>query len=923
MGWNKWCNGQAEFPEVLLREAYKDWRRWCSSRYVRVQTRCRAPHATVVLDTHPEACVRACVYLGLTTALFAGDRIKVVSTNGRPLDVPEEAEILGAFRNKLWYRLWGVKESDTLIWCFAQHDFEVLEVLSRGNVFNSLPAAQQGACLPRVPCFQGGFVRVVYESGAVMRAGLEIDTSDVMHTVEREAVVYTLERRINSSNIARYRVFYKDTFGWISERIRGGLEEMMIQRVERKLLNEDGTPTDVNYDAILEEVRSSPIITDAMSSMLKSPCFNTPEEVVNYWKDLAISDQSEDDGQKTPAISKTSFMAMARYMDEDQETPWSFDADMRIVKCISRTADYFGVEPRNLLFSSCITALKDMKERDMLFMEVSLDALTVRASVLRVVNNFIRTALPYFSLVTSEERICYDYNGSFGEVAYGDFDEEKVVDHRSKFTLSLLMPCLARQLRSLRFIMFTSTKMSFFTGVLDATTTPTMLPEDEYEDPREIKALKINRVKSTIDHLAAIPSMSHRLKLSVFGQLHKSCGGWPNSSFRRSFLMKDHGGQRRAFKVIFQGEGVNDYGGPYRELFEQIVDELQCDRIDPSNNAQMQAYREANTSQNCLFPLFLPCPNRVASVGSNQDKFILGVASSPLTQDLMNFFGKLVGMAVRHQLTLGLSLGSTFWRPLVRLPISLVDLESIDLLAVNSLKSLESVALANENIHLNGNEYVPTEWTEMSYTAYRADGSVVTIINSSTDANGGENTPITLGNWREYRQSVEHLRLRESLTMTKSIRDGLGCVLPLELFSLFDENEMEKMITGSSVVDIAKLRETAEYEEIDENSPVVSYFWEVLEEMDSDDRTMFLRFVCARSRLPTTSKSSTQPVVLKLQGAYHDQPDLYLPHAQTCFFSLTLPQYSSKDVLKAKLHYAIRNSPNMDADVRLHNAEGW
>ena len=93
-------------------------------------------------------------------------------------------------------------------------------------------------------------------------------------------------------------------------------------------------------------------------------------------------------------------MVMARYMKENPDTPWSVDADMRIVKCISRSADYFGVEPRNLLFASCRATLSDMKERDMLFVGVSLDALIVRASVLRIVNNFMHTALPYFSLVT-------------------------------------------------------------------------------------------------------------------------------------------------------------------------------------------------------------------------------------------------------------------------------------------------------------------------------------------------------------------------------------------------------------------------------------------------------------------------------------------------------------------------------------------
>ena len=74
--------------------------------------------------------------------------------------------------------------------------------------------------------------------------------------------------------------------------------------------------------------------------------------------------------------------------------------------------------------------------------------------------------------------------------------------------------------------------------------------------------------------------------------------------------------------------------------------------------------------------------------------------------------------------------------------------------------------------------------------------------------------------------------------------------------------------------------------------------------------------------------ASTQdlPMNFKLQsgqGSARDKPDSYLPHAQTCFFSLSLPNYSSKEILRAKLLYAINNSPNMDADVRLHSAEGW
>jgi hypothetical protein len=51
--------------------------------------------------------------------------------------------------------------------------------------------------------------------------------------VERDALVYAQVRRINSLNIARYLVIHTHTLkaGWISERIRGGNQEIMTSRV--------------------------------------------------------------------------------------------------------------------------------------------------------------------------------------------------------------------------------------------------------------------------------------------------------------------------------------------------------------------------------------------------------------------------------------------------------------------------------------------------------------------------------------------------------------------------------------------------------------------------------------------------------------------------------------------------------------------
>merc|ERR1711871_1390936 len=47
--------------------------------------------------------------------------------------------------------------------------------------------------------------------------------------------------------------------------------------------------------------------------------------------------------------------------------------------------------------------------------------------------------------------------------------------------------CVARRLRVFRRVLFSATKRAFWESILDATTTNTPLPQDEYEEPREIK----------------------------------------------------------------------------------------------------------------------------------------------------------------------------------------------------------------------------------------------------------------------------------------------------------------------------------------------------------------------------------------------------------------------------------------------------
>jgi hypothetical protein len=84
-------------------------------------------------------------------------------------------------------------------------------------------------------------------------------------------------------------------------------------------------------------------------------------------------------------------------------------------------------------------------------------------------------------------------------------------------------------------------------NLIATTTTPTVLSHDEYEIPRDIKTVRVNRIKAR--QALSSPDKLIRKKNSVFGQLQQELQDWNGTALRRSYIAKGHGGQKRAFKV--------------------------------------------------------------------------------------------------------------------------------------------------------------------------------------------------------------------------------------------------------------------------------------------------------------------------------------------------------------------------------------
>lgn len=84
---------------------------------------------------------------------------------------------------------------------------------------------------------------------------------------------------------------------------------------------------------------------------------------------------------------------------------------------------------------------------------------------------------------------------------------------------------------------------------------------------------------------------------------------------------------------------------------------------------------------------------------------------------------------------------------------------------------------------------------------------------------------------------------------------------------------------------------------------VVQWLWQVVEEFKGDERKLFLKFFTGSDRAPIGGLSNLRCIIQR------DGPDSNkLPTSHTCFNTLLLPSYRTREKLVDRLKLAIMNS---------------
>ncbi|ERN14346.1 E3 ubiquitin-protein ligase UPL2 isoform X1 [Amborella trichopoda] len=350
-------------------------------------------------------------------------------------------------------------------------------------------------------------------------------------------------------------------------------------------------------------------------------------------------------------------------------------------------------------------------------------------------------------------------------------------------------------------------------------------------------------------------------------------------SVRRAYILEDSYNQLRMrstqdlkgrLTVHFQGEEGIDAGGLTREWY-QLLSRVIFDK------GALLFTTVGNEST------FQPNPNSVFQ-----------------TEHLsyFKFVGRVVAKALFDGQLLDVHFTRSFYKHILGAKVTYHDIEAIDPDFFKNLKWM----LENDTSDILDLTFSVDADEEKLILYERTEVTDYELIP------GGRNVRVTEENKHEYVDLVAEHKLTTAIRpQINAFMEGFNELIPRELISIFHDKELELLISGLPDIDLDDLRANTEYSGYSAASPVIQWFWEVVNGFSKEDKARLLQFVTGTSKVPLEGFRALQGISgsqrFQIHKAY-GSPD-HLPSAHTCFNQLDLPEYPTKQQLQERLLLAI------------------
>ncbi|KAI0506581.1 hypothetical protein F5B22DRAFT_442079 [Xylaria bambusicola] len=316
--------------------------------------------------------------------------------------------------------------------------------------------------------------------------------------------------------------------------------------------------------------------------------------------------------------------------------------------------------------------------------------------------------------------------------------------------------------------------------------------------------------------------------------------------------------------IRFHGEEGVDAGGVTREWFQVLARQM----------------FDAN------YALFVPVSSDRTTFHPNK---LSGINDEHLS--FFKFIGRIIGKALYEGRLLDCYFSRAVYKRILGKPVSVKDMESFDPEYYKSLSWM-----LNNDI------------TDIITETFSVEDDEFGVTKVSDLCENGRNIPVTEENKHDYvRLVVEHKLLSSVKEQMENFLKGFHDIIPAELISIFNEQELELLISGLPDVDIDDWKSNTEYHNYTPSSPQIQWFWRALRSFDKEEVAKLLQFVTGTSKVPLNGFKELEGMNginrFNIHRDYGNKDRL--PSSHTCFNQLDLPEYESYEALRRQLLKAI------------------
>ncbi|XP_008555087.1 E3 ubiquitin-protein ligase SMURF2 [Microplitis demolitor] len=328
---------------------------------------------------------------------------------------------------------------------------------------------------------------------------------------------------------------------------------------------------------------------------------------------------------------------------------------------------------------------------------------------------------------------------------------------------------------------------------------------------------------------------------------------------------------RKRLMVKFRGEEGLDYGGVAREWLYLLSHEM----LNPQ------------------YGLFQYSRDDNYTLQINPDSGI-----NPEHLSYFHFAGRIIGIAVFHGHHIDGGFTMPFYKMLLNKGITLSDIEGVD-----------------PELHRSLTWMLENSIDGVLDASFSVEHSSFGVLRNHELKPGGKDISVTEENKREYvRLYVNYRFMRGIEQQFLALQKGFHELIPPQLLRPFDERELELVIGGLGSIDINDWKMHTRLKHCTPDTPVVKWFWQIVESYGEEMRARLLQFVTGSSRVPLQGFKALQgstgaagPRLFTIHAV--DAPSENLPKAHTCFNRIDIPQsYPCYQKMLDKLTQAVEET---------------